>query len=236
MRFRAIALGVALAMGLVMTPAAATSAHRYKTVLTLSRHGDAISHKFTVSSPWHIIWRYHCTSADGGKGPFEVNIYKPNGDDSQSDYGPAKFGKHGHGVKIEHDGGKYYFKVISTCSWTIKIKARHGREGARPSSKATNKSTHTIIDRKGSDTGQTRRFHVKDGWHLVWEFNCNAYGSRGNFIVNVYQSNGDPNYYDSGPNKLAWSGTGDTREPRGGHLYLKVISECHWRVSVVGKS
>ena len=84
----------------------------------------------------------------------------------------------------------------------------------------------------GSGSGQhtTQRFSVGDDWDLKWSYNCENFGSAGNFQVYV---NGAPDP-EMGVNELGMHGQGTEHFHGGaGKRYLEMNSECDWTVKAV---
>ena len=88
-----------------------------------------------------------------------------------------------------------------------------------------------ILDVSGSGTKTTQAFVVPASWTMSWSYDCSAFGSRGNFIVFVDNSDGSPSN-NAGTNQLGPGGHGTEYFHSGGNLYLQVISECSWHVTV----
>jgi hypothetical protein len=87
------------------------------------------------------------------------------------------------------------------------------------------------FDRKGSGAASTSTFSVSSEWTLAWSYNCGSFGSRGNFIVSIYSSDGSTNPGD-GPNQIGESGSSTESYHQGGEYYLEINSECAWHVTV----
>jgi hypothetical protein len=79
--------------------------------------------------------------------------------------------------------------------------------------------TDTFTSTHVGTSGQTPQFTEVGNWTLSWSYNCSAFGTTGNFGVEINQPPGDL-YADPGPNEpqmnLAWAGaaliTSSTRE------------------------
>jgi hypothetical protein len=80
-------------------------------------------------------------------------------------------------------------------------------------------------------SGTTPTFAQSGNWTMSWNFNCAAFGSAGNFQVNVNQPSGDLTI-DNGPNELAASGSGTDYYTDTGTFSLSVNSECDWSITV----
>jgi hypothetical protein len=74
-------------------------------------------------------------------------------------------------------------------------------------------------------------FRAPTEWRILWSYDCSAYGSRGNFILDVYA--GPNNVVDTAANALGTRGNGTNYEHQGGRFYLKINSECAWHVKAV---
>jgi len=71
-----------------------------------------------------------------------------------------------------------------------------------------------------------------DRLEIDWSYNCASFGSKGNFITTVYDSDGSLS--DVAVNELAAKGSGVAPEYQGGTYYLQMNSECNWHVIVKG--
>jgi hypothetical protein len=86
----------------------------------------------------------------------------------------------------------------------------------------------------GSGIKQTRDFSVPAEWTIEYAYNCSNFGSDGNFIVYVYNSDGFLDSNDSGVNELGRQGSGSTSNHNdAGTVYLGINSECNWTVTAV---
>jgi hypothetical protein len=85
-----------------------------------------------------------------------------------------------------------------------------------------------LLDVQGSGVHTTQWFHAPAEWKISWSYDCSAYGSRGNFIVDLWS--GPTSLVDGVANTLGSRGNGMTYEHQGGRFYLKVNSECNWHI------
>ena len=86
----------------------------------------------------------------------------------------------------------------------------------------------------GSGSKSTQTFTVGKSWTLDWTYDCSNFGSKGNFQVYVYDSNGNISFDNSGVNQLGASGADTEYYHTAGSYYLEVNSECNWTTSVKG--
>ncbi len=86
----------------------------------------------------------------------------------------------------------------------------------------------------GSGSKSTQTFTVGKSWTLDWTYDCSNFGSKGNFQVYVYDSNGNISFDNSGVNQLGSSGADTEYYHTAGSYYLEVNSECNWTISVKG--
>lgn len=110
---------------------------------------------------------------------------------------------------------------------------------AKPTTTTTPPTTakpqpQTLLDKSGNGIQTLPPVDINGPWTLKYSFDCTADGGTGNFIVNVNQADGSPNFYDNGPDALAASGSSSDYEPVGGNLSLDINSECNWNVQIVG--
>ncbi len=90
--------------------------------------------------------------------------------------------------------------------------------------------TDTYTSAQVGTSGQTPQFSQTGHWTMAWSYDCSAYGSPGNFIVNVNQPAGDP-VFDIGTNEVGSSGSGTDSYFDTGVFSLSVDSECKWSIT-----
>jgi hypothetical protein len=88
--------------------------------------------------------------------------------------------------------------------------------------------TTVLLDVQGNGIHTTQWFRAPTEWKISWSYDCSAYGSRGNFIVDLWS--GPTSLVDGVANALGSRGNGMTYEHQGGRFYLKVNSECSWHI------
>lgn len=76
-------------------------------------------------------------------------------------------------------------------------------------------------------SGSTPSFSQSGPWTMAWSYNCSNYGSPGNFIVDVNNSN-----IDQGTNELGTGDSGTDYYYDTGSFSLSIISECDWSITV----
>jgi hypothetical protein len=81
---------------------------------------------------------------------------------------------------------------------------------ARPTATPKPTPAPVLFRVAGSGIKQTRDFTVPAEWTIEYTYNCSNFGSAGNFIVYVYNSDGSLDSNDSGVNELGRQGTGST--------------------------
>ena len=91
--------------------------------------------------------------------------------------------------------------------------------------------TTTFTSAQTGTSGQTPQFSQTGPWTMAWSYDCSAFGSAGNFIVNVNQPAGDP-VSDIGANELGSGGAGTDSYVDAGTFSLNVNSECAWSITV----
>jgi hypothetical protein len=91
----------------------------------------------------------------------------------------------------------------------------------------------TLLDVSGSGIKTTQAFTVGPTWAMTWSYDCSAFGSRGNFIVNVMTTDGHGSR-NAGTNQLGTGGSDVEHFHVGGTFYLEINSECGWHVTVQG--
>ena len=131
---------------------------------------------FSQGGAWIMTWSYNC-SAFGSKGNFIVNV---NG--SLSDNGTNESGMSGSGTDYYYDKGSFSLAVISECAWTINVGPGLGFPIVTPL---------TTTSAQIGSSGNSQAFIVGGPWTLAWTYHCSAFGSAGNFIINVNQPPGD---------------------------------------------
>lgn len=90
----------------------------------------------------------------------------------------------------------------------------------------------TLLDVTGDGIKQTPNFTAADQWTINYSYDCTAFGSKGNFQIYIYNSDGSPS--DIAANALDMKGEDVTTEHGGGTFYLQINSECSWHVAVTG--
>jgi hypothetical protein len=91
--------------------------------------------------------------------------------------------------------------------------------------------TTTFTSTEIGSSGSRAEFSQSGPWTLTWSYDCSAFGSQGNFSVNVNQPSDDLTD-DLGVNELGNGGNGVDYYYDSGQFSLDVISECTWSVTV----
>ena len=108
---------------------------------------------------------------------------------------------------------------------------------AKPTPKApTPKPTAAppIFSASGSGIKTTADFTVPSEWTLAYTYNCAAFGSTGNFLVEGYNSDGSLDFTGPSVNELGAKGSSSTAvHADSGKKYLSIDSECSWTVTVL---
>lgn len=90
-----------------------------------------------------------------------------------------------------------------------------------------------LLDIQGTGQQTTQTFTTPGTeWTIAWAYNCAAFGSQGNFIINIYTDAGG--FVLGGVNELGESGSRVEYHHGGGSFYLEINSECAWHVIVYG--
>ncbi len=104
---------------------------------------------------------------------------------------------------------------------------------AGPAHSAPSRASKLVMYSIGTDTHQTRLFRVNGSeWHIAWSYNCQSWGSKGNFSVEIHTRSGD--LFNVAANQLGNVGRGTDYEHQGGTFYLDIDSECAWNIRVIG--
>lgn len=94
-------------------------------------------------------------------------------------------------------------------------------------------ATKVLLDLPGSGIKQSQKFTAAGDWDLEWSYDCTSFsGGTGNFQIYVYNSDNSP--VDVAANALGAKGSDVSHQHAGGTYYLKMNSECTWRVVVKG--
>jgi hypothetical protein len=168
--------------------------------------------QFNQSGNWQLAWSYNCT-AFGSPGNFGVEI-----NNSAADVGPNELGTGGSGTDYYTDTGNFSLSVTSECDWSITVS---------PSSAPPPSSTATYTSTQIGSSGETPSFDETGPWQMAWSYDCTAFGSPGNFSVNINNS-----ATDIGPNELGMGGSGTDNYTDAGTFSLTVISECDWSITI----
>jgi hypothetical protein len=219
---RAAAIFVALAaLSGFLVLAESTSAGADTVTFTSASVGTSGSTaNFNESGPWTMSWTYDCT-AFGSQGVFEVDVNQPSGDLAE-DLGTGNEGNGGSGTEYYYDTGQFNLSVISDCSWTISV---------APSSGASLSTPVTFSSETTGSTGNPQQFSVGGTWTMSWTYDCTAFGSQGNFIVDINQPAGD-DAEDIGPSELGTGSSGTDTYNDTGTFSLDVLSECSWSIAI----
>jgi hypothetical protein len=105
-------------------------------------------------------------------------------------------------------------------------------ETAPPTAPPTRPPVAQVFHQDGSGIATTQTFSVNDTWDLAWSYDCSGFGGEGNFIVDVYNADGSPDFNNAGVNQLGPGGNGVEHFHSGGSKYLEMNSECNWSVTV----
>jgi hypothetical protein len=96
-------------------------------------------------------------------------------------------------------------------------------------------STATFTSAEVGSSGNTADFTQSGPWTMAWTYDCSAFGSQGNFSVDINQPAGDETE-DLGTNELGDGGSGTDYYYDTGTFSLSVISECDWSITVTSSS
>jgi hypothetical protein len=204
--------------GVVITATAAGASTATFTSAEIGSSGDTPT--FTQAGPWTMSWSYDCT-AYGSEGNFAVDINQPDGDDA-ADLGTDELGTSGSGTDYYYDTGQFSLSVISECDWSITVTSSSGAAVATPV---------TFTSTQSGDTANPQQFSVGGKWTMAWSYDCSAFGSQGNFAVEINQPAGD-DAADIGPNELGTGGSGTDSYSDTGVFSLDVLSECDWSITI----
>lgn len=171
---------------------------------------------FSQAGPWTMAWSYDCT-AFGSAGNFIVSV-----NNSLSDNGTNELGTGGSGTDYYYDTGTFNLSVISECNWTITV---------APGSSTPTGTPVTITSSQIGVAGNSAAYAVGGPWTMAWSYDCTAFGSPGNFSININQPPGDF-ALDIGPNELGTEGSGTDSYTDTGTFTLSVNSECNWSITV----
>jgi hypothetical protein len=178
-----------------------------QTLLSQQGSGTASTASFSAPKNWDLAWSSDC-SGFGSSGNFEVDV--------QGNLGPVgvnQMGTSGSGTEYYHQGGSYYLEVDSECSWQVT---------ARTATSGENGGAGLSTSDSGSHSTQT--FTVPPNWKLAWSYDCSAFGSSGNFMVDVQGAS------VQGVNELGSGGSGTESYHSGGTVWLEINSECSWQL------
>lgn len=214
--------GSAGALASSVQPSAAAGASMTFTSSQIGTSGS--TGQFSEGGNWTLSWSYDCSSF-GSKGNFVVTVNQPS-NDLTSDPGPNELGMSGSGTDYYTDSGTFSLSINSECSWSITV---------APNTSGPGGPSETFSSSQTGSEGETPQFTEYGNWTMSWSYDCSAWGSQGNFIVNVNQPSGDFNN-DTGPNELGTGGSGTDSYSDTGVFSLDVSSECSWSISVSGPS
>jgi len=92
-------------------------------------------------------------------------------------------------------------------------------------------AARTVAKFSGSGQENTPQFTVTATWKLEWSYDCSAFGTTGNFIID---EDGGGDLSGVNVNELGNGKSGTTYAyGDGGTHYLSVNSECDWHVRVI---
>ena len=99
----------------------------------------------------------------------------------------------------------------------------------------TTAASAVLYQQSGSGTASTPNFTTPTNWSIDWTYDCSAFGSQGNFAVEVEQAGTGTmaSIADLPITQLGASGSGVQSYHYGGKLYLSVDSECAWTIKAV---
>jgi cyclophilin family peptidyl-prolyl cis-trans isomerase len=103
----------------------------------------------------------------------------------------------------------------------------------------TQPAAQVLLNQQGSGQSSLPQFTVGSGareWALGWAYNCSAFGSSGNFIVNVNGFGSAADTTDAGVNELGMSGNSVEYYYDTGTFQLVVNSECNWSLKVTASN
>jgi len=167
-----------------------------------------------------MAWSYDCT-AYGSAGNFIVDVNQPPGDLSADD-GTNELNMSGSGTDYYYDTGTFSLAITSECDWTITVSPSSGTPLGAP---VTFTSTQFGV------SGNPPAFSAGGPWTMAWTYDCTAWGSEGNFAVEINQPPGDLTI-DDGPNELGTGSSGTDSYTDTGTFTLDVLSECAWSISI----
>ena len=201
-----------------------------------SGSGAMAGPKFTVpaqATSWTENWSYNCSNF-GTSGNFITSVTGFGGNRNTSDSGSNQLGSSGSGVNHYYDTGNFNIEVNSECNWTESIVAT----GPIPSDFTPSpppSASNGLWSESGQGATSGPQFTVPisaSGWSENWSYNCNNFGTSGNFITSVTGYGASQGTSDSGANELGLSGSGTNYYYDIGTFNIQVNTECNWTESV----
>ncbi len=98
----------------------------------------------------------------------------------------------------------------------------------KPAREAAAPKPRAVLTDHGDGIKDTASFTVSGDWELKYSYDCSSFGQAGNF--QVYEDYPDG---DILANALAKKGAAVTHEHDGGKHWLKISSECDWKITVI---
>jgi hypothetical protein len=105
---------------------------------------------------------------------------------------------------------------------------------SQPAATTKPAAMQVLLDLQGSGTKSTQKFTAASDWDLTWSYDCSGFGSKGNFMVEVYNGDGSMSIENQGVNQLGMKDSGVEHYHKGGTFYLSINSECSWTVQARG--
>lgn len=128
--------------------------------------------------------------------------------------------------------------VVLGIVGVILAMSHHAKKPTKTSSNTTSTSSSTstdgarvLLDMSSSGIKQTQAFTTTGNWAVAYTFDCTNFGYKGNFQIDVFNTDGTDNI-DDGANDLAMKGGSTDHFSDPGEHYLSIHSECNWHITV----
>ena len=128
--------------------------------------------------------------------------------------------------------------IILGVGGVILAMSHHTKKPTKTSSSTTSTSSSTsidgsrvLLDMSSSGIKKTQAFTTTGNWEVAYTFDCTNFGYKGNFQIDVFNTDGSDNI-DDGANDLAMKGGSTDHFSDPGEHYLSIHSECNWHITV----
>jgi hypothetical protein len=196
----------------------ASNQARSQTLMRVSNFGQMSTRVFHADGDWTL---QYSTTCRGSSTNFSITSYHSSGE--YGDLIENLITRHLSKTQYEHDGGDWYLVIDGDCPWNLSVTGSGRPASTKPP------AGKILLSVSATGTMSTRTFSPKGDWAISYLMTCQ--GTTTNFSITSYKDS----QYDSLLENLITSRLNKTQFLHvRGRYYLKIDSDCPWKVTVRG--